>query len=241
MSLVGHLVAENPSLAPYFDRLGIDYCCGGRNPLASACQARGLDVDEVLSELKDIEPTDAGLCQVDWLHATMSDLVDHIEVTHHDYLRRTLPRLAEMADRVVEAHWERHLELIDLRDIFTHLRHDLESHMEAEERIVFPALRRLDTAMATGDYECSAEQEAIAMMESEHDESGAALARMRALTDGFAPPEDACPTYRAFLAGLAEMDADLRRHVHMENHMLFPRARVAQAVLQSEAIHAVAP
>jgi regulator of cell morphogenesis and NO signaling len=197
-------------------------------------------VDEILSELEDTEPTDAGLCQVDLLHATMSDLVDHIEVTHHNYLRRELPRLADMLDRVVEAHWERHLDLIDLREIFTTLRHDLETHMDSEEHIVFPALRRLDTAIATEDYECSAEQEAIALMESEHDEAGAALARMRAMTDGFTPPADACPTYRAMLAGLAEMDADLRRHVHKENHILFPKARVAEAVLLSEASHAAA-
>jgi regulator of cell morphogenesis and NO signaling len=232
------LVAERPGWVRVFERLGINYCCGGRIPLAGACAGRGLEVDEILRDLEDTEPSDAGPGQINWPHSTMSELVDHIEVTHHVYLRRELPRLADLVDRVAESHRECHPELLELRDIFTNLRHDLETHMHAEESALFPALRRLDLVMATKDYHRGAVQDPIELMESEHEEAGAALVRMRALTDGFTPPTDACPTYRALLAGLAEMEADLRRHVHKENHILFPRARLGEAVLRSEASHA---
>jgi regulator of cell morphogenesis and NO signaling len=48
--------------------------------------------------------------------------------------------------------------------------------------------------------------------------------QIRDLTDGFAAPEHACPTYRAMLAGLEEFERDLQRHIHLENNILFPRA-----------------
>jgi regulator of cell morphogenesis and NO signaling len=171
------------------------------------------------------------------MHATIGELVDHIEGTHHAHPRRELPHLAGLMGRVTEAHQGRHPELIELRDIFNVLRRDLEAHMHAEESVLFPALRRLDASMTTQDFHRDRVRDPIALLEFEHEEAGAALARMLALTDGFAPPADACPTYRALLDGLAELELDLHRHVHEENNILFPRARVAEAVLLTEASH----
>ena len=50
---------------------------------------------------------------------------------------------------------------------------------------------------------------------------------MRALTDGYTPPPDACNTYRALLGGLAELEVDMHQHVHRENNILFPGALAA--------------
>jgi regulator of cell morphogenesis and NO signaling len=62
------------------------------------------------------------------------------------------------------------------------------------------------------------------MMESEHDEAAGALAEMRRLTGGYQLPEGACTTFRGLYHGLAELEDDLHRHIHLENHVLFPRA-----------------
>ena len=61
-------------------------------------------------------------------------------------------------------------------------------------------------------------------MEFEHDQAGAALKRMRELTDGYTPPDWACNTYRAMLGALARLERDMHQHVHKENNVLFPRA-----------------
>ena len=47
---------------------------------------------------------------------------------------------------------------------------------------------------------------------------------MRARSDGFAPPADACLSFRALYQGLEEFERDLHRHIHLENNILFPRA-----------------
>ena len=61
-------------------------------------------------------------------------------------------------------------------------------------------------------------------MEADHQEAGAALALIRQITNGFAPPEWACPTFKGLYYGLAQLESDMHVHVHLENHILFPRA-----------------
>lgn len=71
---------------------------------------------------------------------------------------------------------------------------------------------------------CGSVGNPIGQMEAEHEDAGAALARMRSLTDNYALPDDACPTFAALYDGLAEIERDLHQHIHLENNILFPRA-----------------
>src|SRR5262245_50330857 len=139
--LVGDLVAERPTRARVFEQLGIDYCCGGRRPLGDACRERGLDVESVVALLDDDTNT---FDEPDWRRAPLSELCDHIVAVHHDYLRRELPRLAELLAKCERAHGEDRPELVEARETFEHLRAELEHHLADEERRLFPACRRLD-------------------------------------------------------------------------------------------------
>jgi regulator of cell morphogenesis and NO signaling len=226
---VGELVAQRPGRARVFERLGIDYCCGGKTSLDQACREKGLDVAIVLGELEAI---DAGHDGFDASSATMAELVDHIVERHHGYLYRELPRLAVVADQVKAAHGANHPELYELREVLDSLKEELTFHMLKEEKILFPILKQLETANEMPQFHCGCVGNPIAVMEHEHADTGAALARLHTLTSGYAPPADACPTYRALLDGLAELEADLHRHIHEENNILFPRARVAEEALQ---------
>jgi len=48
---LGALVTADPDLAREFERRGMDYCCGGGQSLADACEERGLDPTVTVSEL----------------------------------------------------------------------------------------------------------------------------------------------------------------------------------------------
>jgi regulator of cell morphogenesis and NO signaling len=64
----------------------------------------------------------------------------------------------------------------------------------------------------------------IRVMESEHDQAGAALEEIRRLTNGYQLPPDACTTYRVAFDGLRRLEEDMHLHVHLENNILFRRA-----------------
>jgi regulator of cell morphogenesis and NO signaling len=107
--------------------------------------------------------------------------------------------------------------------------------MLKEEMFIFPMIEELEEEPGLPGFHCGGTNHPICVVEHEHDDAGVALARLRALTGAYVPPDDACTTYRALLAGLADLEAEMHRHVHKENNILFPRARAAEAELRAGA------
>lgn len=228
---VGELVSERPGRSRVFEEHGIDYCCGGKRPLAEACAKKGVDVDEIVRELAQ---ADAGAVQegaADYSVMALDELADHIVSTHHAYLTKELPRLEEMAVKVAKVHGGSDARLRELAEVMGALSAELGSHMMKEERILFPIIRQLVHADTLPPMPCGTLSNPIGAMEAEHDNAGGALESMRRLTDGYAPPEWACNTYRALLDGLNELELDLHEHIHKENNILFPRALELEAAL----------
>jgi regulator of cell morphogenesis and NO signaling len=221
---VGQWVASYPAAARVLESLKIDYCCGGKTPLEEACRERRLDVEHVLQRLAAVTSAAEG-DGPNWEEASLTALCDHIEETHHAYLKKELPRLTAIIAKVVQAHGERHAELAALQQVFLALRADLEPHMVKEERVLFPAIRGLEDASVPSHFPCGGSlSHPIHVMEEEHEYAGRCLAKIRELTSDFLVPEGACNTYRVMLASLEELELDMHAHVHKENSILFPRA-----------------
>ena len=222
---VGELVADRPSRSRVFQKLGIDFCCGGKRPLEDVCREKNLDaqmiLDVMLANEQDSNSDDA----INPSSLSLTDLCNHIEQTHHAYLREELPRLGQMAYRVANAHGQNHTWTIALNNTFVNFAEELFSHMQKEEQILFPVIRRLEAgdANAFGHYTDSV-RNPIDVMEAEHDNAGNALEQFRSLSSNFTAPEGACNTFRALLDGLRELEADMHQHVHKENNILFPKA-----------------
>lgn len=226
---VADIVTRRPALARVFEGLRIDYCCGGRRPLAEACSEAGLDPAEVLGRLEEASRTEGSGGEPNVANMSLTGLVGHIEATHHEYLRRELPRLRRLTAKVAEVHGEKDGRLAAVREVLHGLSDELEMHMAKEEQVLFPMVRELDRSEGPVAFHCGSLANPIRMMELEHDGAGAALVRLRELTDDFTAPEWGCTTYRATLAGLEELEDDLHRHVHKENNVLFPRALAEEA------------
>src|ERR1039457_4027286 len=90
---VREIALEQPHSIRVFERFGIDYCCGGRKPLAEACIERQIAVDDVVAALESAAGSAAPL-PVDWSKTTLGELIEHIVATHHAYVKTELPRLA---------------------------------------------------------------------------------------------------------------------------------------------------
>jgi regulator of cell morphogenesis and NO signaling len=223
---VAALVLEEPGRARVFERFGIDYCCGGKTPLGTACADRGLDVGAVIAALE--EPRESEDDDVDWTAVPVRELCEHIVDRHHAYLREELPLLGQLVDKVARAHGDAHPELTGVRRTFAALAGELEQHLVKEEEILFPACVALDQG-AAGSLPFGSVESPIRAMMHEHDEVAAGLARLRDLTAGYQPPADACNSYRAMLDRLHVLETDTHRHVHEENNVLFPRAVALEA------------
>jgi regulator of cell morphogenesis and NO signaling len=211
-STLATVVTDNPSTARVLQRYGLDFCCGGKQTLIEACGRAHLDTGEVLSELRRATaPVDA----VDVTVLSQVELVHYILDRYHQPLRPELARLLELARKAARVHgdkaaWPKPL-LPHLEECFA----AIVDHLCKEERILFPAIELGRGFVA---------RMPILVMMREHEDHGANLELIRELTDGFRPPAEACATWRVLYHGLEELDLDLKRHIHLENNLLFPRA-----------------
>ena len=231
---VGQMVVERPQRSRVFDRLHIDYCCGGKRTLEEACAKRGLDLKAVIAELEAFDAeAETQPDAVRPANLTMTELADDIERTHHAYLREELPRLGDLVKKVSAVHGQAHPWLTGLTSVYAELVAELEPHMLKEEQILFPLIRELDQAATAPSFHCGSVGNPIRMMEMEHQNAGAALDRIREMTTDYEIPEGACNSFRAMLSGLEHLEADLHLHIHKENEILFPKASEMEAKLGS--------
>ena len=223
---IGELVAEVPGAARVFEKYRIDYCCGGNHPIRAACQERGITLETLEHELAQAAASKPEPADRDWNTAKLQDLIGHILLRHHAYLRSALPRIAELFAKVVNVHGERQPVLFQVREIFTALDEELDTHMMKEELLLFPAIGKLESGLHPP---VPSIDRPISRMQHEHESTAEALVEMRRVTRDYAIPDFACSSYRALFAALVELESDLHRHIHLENNILFPRAAKLEA------------
>jgi len=208
---LAELALQVPAATQVFHRHGLDFCCNGKRSLAAACESKGLDPRSLLEEIESAtQDSSAG---IDWTARPLGELADHIVNRYHEPLREELPRLLAMARKVERVHADKascprglaaHLETVHA---------EVSSHLDKEEQVLFPMIRAGQPAPVP-----------VQVMTQEHDEHAANLRRTRELTHDFVPPAEACTTWRALLMGLETLERELMEHIHLENHVLFPRS-----------------
>lgn len=225
---VGEIAVENPQTTREFEKLGIDYCCGGGRSLAEACAQASISVDEVLDRL---EKSTAALEQgsgENWAERPLSDVISHINSTHHAFVRQECPRIEALAAKVVGVHGKNHPELREVQRVISALASELSVHLMKEEQILFPYVIRLEESFVAGEPAPPAMFGSVAnpvrMMMHEHDTAGDALRTLRSLTDDYRVPQEACISYQTLYQALQDFEADLHQHIHLENNILFRRA-----------------
>jgi regulator of cell morphogenesis and NO signaling len=224
---IGELVAKDYRKAEVFRKFGIDFCCGGKKSVRTACEEKGLDAALVEQELLVLAEGPALRTQ-NFDTWDLTFLADYIENTHHTYVREALPALTEYTTKIARVHSERHPELIAVAEHFAAIANELNAHMPKEERVLFPYIRQLVSAKKEGASidrpPFGTIQNPINMMEMEHENAGSSLEAIRELTGDYTLPADACATYTLAFAKLQEFEQDLHQHIHLENNILFPKA-----------------
>lgn len=226
---VAEIALEKPQAAAIFEKLGIDYCCGGRKPLEAACAAAGIDVNHITELLERTDNTGQSHPGTEnWSEQSLASLINHIVQKHHAYCREECLRLEPLLAKVVSKHGEHHPELHQIQELFFSLRNELSMHLMKEEQMLFPYIISLEESAKHKSVPPRAPfgtvQNPIRMMVQEHDNAGHLTKEIRGLAQNFVTPEEACNSFKALYQGLEAFEADLHQHIHLENNLLFPRA-----------------
>jgi regulator of cell morphogenesis and NO signaling len=226
---VREIAIEMPGATRVFERMGIDYCCGGARPIAEACQTAGVTFAEVARSLEQIEAasqSSAGL--KDWQVESLTSLTTYIRDKHHSFTREEMDGLEPLLEKVCSVYGEKRRELFEIQALFRELKRELLLHMMKEENILFPYITQMEKAISAGLPApvpmFGTVRNPVRMMMTEHDGAGDVLRRIRQLSNDFNPPADICVSYQTLYGRLEEFEQDLHQHIHLENNILFPRA-----------------
>ena len=225
---VGEIVAGDFRAAGVFHQFGIDFCCGGGRTLEAACQARNVKAEVVIRELERLSAQpDSSVARFDAWEADA--LATHIVREHHAYVRRVIPGTdsapaeARPRPRGPAAGTAPGGASFRIR-----CRGDDRPHGEGGAGVV-PLHHAIAEAARTSQRPprspFASIDNPISMMEHEHQWVGETMEKIRHLTHDYAVPADGCTTYRVAMQELEAFERDLHQHVHLENNILFPKAR----------------
>ncbi len=236
---LGQMVAGDLRKAEVFKKYGIDFCCGGKQTLKQACTEKGLDPVLIEKELQAAaaNPGDNSLRYSEW---PIDFLASYIENTHHAYVKKWLPEIRAYALKVANVHGHQHPELNTILSLVEEVNTELLAHMTKEEQVLFPFIKKQVFAQANSTPlqipPFGNVQNPVAVMEAEHELVGRNLETIRVLSNNYTLPMDACGSYTLLYKMLAEFEADLHIHVHLENNILFPKSIALQEEIEAHTL-----
>jgi regulator of cell morphogenesis and NO signaling len=225
---VGEIVKINFKAATAFQANRIDFCCGGHQSILEACEKAGVKSEVLIKQLEEIlQESDPDTEYINNLELGL--LADYIVNRHHTYVRKYIPFLKQNLHKIAEVHGGNHPELTKVRDHFFASTEELAKHMQNEELVLFPYVKKLEQAKKEDrDIPVSSfgsVSNPIAAMIQEHQNEGERFETIAQLTGNYQVPEDGCTTYEVTMKQLADFEKDLHRHIHLENNILFIKAK----------------
>lgn len=226
-TFVKEVVNLNFKTASLFQANNIDYCCGGDKVISEACKEAGIDPDQLIKQLKTVvaqkDPDSEYINNL-----TLRELSDYIVNRHHRYVHESIPQLKKNLEKICQVHGEHHPELFRIKELFFASAGDLTIHMQKEELMLFPFIKRLELAGESKSpfpkSPFGSVSNPIATLLADHQNEGDRFDQISGLSDNYQVPEDACITYEVTLRQLSDFENDLHRHIHLENNILFPKA-----------------
>jgi len=222
---VGEIVAMMPKASEIFKQYKIDFCCGGNRKFSEVVKEQNLDENVILKKLNGVleETGKAGVDGKNFTEMSRHELIDHIENTHHVYVKKMLPELGELTTKIMRVHGINHDELLKIHKLFSTLKAELEQHLMKEEEILFPLMKEYEKSPSVQAFERT--KKVMEETEDEHDAAGDILKALRRITNDYKVPEDGCNTYALTFKKLEELEEDLFQHIHLENNILFKNWR----------------
>jgi regulator of cell morphogenesis and NO signaling len=238
---IGEIVSKDFRTAGIFERYGIDYCCGGKEQLGKACSERGIDIENIVSELNQLnESGEVNTIKVPDKNWRTDELINHIVSQHHRYVKGAIPEITQRLQKTADTHGKNYPYLKNALELFGQLGQEMTFHMMKEEKVLFPFIHAMVKANSTDPDKraplmapFNSVQIPIEAMEREHVAAGNLTDEIRQVCSDFNPPEDACITFKAAYAGLKEFEHDLHVHIHVENNILFPKAITLEKKLRA--------
>lgn len=234
---VSEIVLFDYRTSEVFQKYNIEYCCGGKFPLSTACMMKGLDLEEVKKELEKTIQISQLPAKLDFENWDIDFLTHYIVNVHHSYLKKELPVILGLVADFMEDHEKKYPQMRQVHSLLTTLQEEMIPHMEYKELVVFSYIHHLYTVYQTkdpfGKVLVTSLQKSMNTMTLDEQSLSSIVLEIRGMLNNYTAPDRACISHKVALYKLKELDYDVMQHSYLENSILYPKViKLEKSILQ---------
>ncbi|MGJ8761675.1 MAG: DUF542 domain-containing protein [Polaribacter sp.] len=223
---VATIVIENINTASIFKKYKIDFSIHGNMLLSQACEEKNTNLKQILKDLKAVN--DKVYYLKDYNSWKLDFLIDFLVNIQHEYKEENILLLKEYGEKVAAIYGEEYKELIEINLLILKVADNILEHMKNEERIIFPYIKKLidaNTKKIVTNTSNSPLNIPIDIIEDDHEKVSKTFKKIAELTNNYKIPENACISFKVLYLKLQQFEELLNNHIHIENNILFPKAK----------------
>ncbi|WP_114749316.1 DUF542 domain-containing protein [Pleomorphovibrio marinus] len=223
---ISEIVSKDYRTSTLFTAMGIAYSWQGQETLDQVCKRKKLNLEQVLNKLLALlhSPTERDF---DFTYWPVELLVDYIVQKYHRYIRSRVPVIKQVLNKLLFSSGEDYTLLYQVLGLFEKGAAELEKHMAREELILFPYIRKMapdEKGLRKFDApHFDGVRNSILGMIRDHEREGERFQQIKSITKDFQSPKEADENYKIAMGLLRDFDHNLRKHLHLENNILFPK------------------
>lgn len=232
---VQDLVLQDYRAAAIFDSYSIDYTNANAS-LQEVCNGTNLAIDNLKSSLSDVSRNfNISNCLI-WEDWKLDFLIEYLKNVHHQYIRKKLPAIAIIMDKVPTNELSLFTKLQSIRSVFEDLSKLLNTHILLHESTILPYIKQVYNASVKresyGALLVKTLRKPIDKMASKDlDYLLGFLQNLRRLTDSYKIQRGYDIRYNILLQQLNELDCNLLQHIFIQKNVLFPKTLAVEKEL----------
>ncbi len=229
---IADIVSEHSSTAEIFVKHRLDFCSLGDKILSDLVSDTNINIKQLLHELEiaiNNEPPN----NINFNSLSVTELSEIIRSEYHEYLRNKITELTALSQKVRSQH-----RIDEINKVHEHLLllfDNLAPHMLHEEKVLFPYLEYMEHMVNKGRSPKPPSfgklTKTVASMLDEHSASTERLDGLRELTNNYLCPANADDNMQYYYQELHRLDKNLRMHIHIENNVLFKKAKTMEDLI----------
>ena len=227
--LIADIVLNNINTSKVFKEFNIDYCIEGNKNFLTVCEHKNIDSKKIINKLVAAHK-DVYYLQ-NYNSWKLDFLIEFLSEIHHNYKEENILILKQYSKKVADLYSKKYPELLEVNNLIQVVSEEILEHMKNEETILFPYLNellKLENGSSTSKYNSSKKLKIIDSFEDEHYKIRKTFQKIATLTNYYILPENICNSFKLLYIKLKNFDDRLQEHIHIENNILFPKAKKLQ-------------
>lgn len=234
-SKLASVILKDYSLLPVINRLGIQLGFGDKT-IRNICEENGIDLNFFVETI-NVFHYEAYFPEKRLLDFPVKIVIDYLVKTHQYYVNYLMPENDRLIELFLSANPEESTENELVRKFYAKFKEEFVIHINFEESVMFPYILELNRVIENPDSSMQFRQKypdySISGFEKEHSYMDDKMDDLKNIIIKYLPPNYDQNRGNAFLSNLFLFEKDLKNHSRIEDHILIPKVKQLEMVLQS--------